>query len=324
MVLYGLDRTDFRDSGTPQTPEIKEGLNASYTGGVRALCKESVKTWHGQNRENPVNRLAKCARFFEAVTWERNNRVMTFNAAREWQFSSEQGKANYEAAQKQYPAQAIVDMAALRNNMRHLVSVVGGPNSGTAVMGVVKADAYGHGLIPAALAALAGGATWLGTAQSHEALLLRKAGIGPDRCHILTWVYNGMAVPFDELIDNDIDISVGSLPGIDGVAAAARRLGKTARVHVKVDSGFGRNGFTPATFDAALAKLVPLAKEGVLHIVGQWSHLAVADAPDVPEFRQTDREFQGFHPSYGAGGHCAGDSSSRQYRCHAFTFRDSF
>lgn len=54
-----------------------------------------------------------------------------------------------------------------------------------------------------------------------------------------------MAVPFDELIDNDIDISVGSLPGIDGVAAAARRLGKTARVHVKVDSGFGRNGFTP-------------------------------------------------------------------------------
>ena len=129
-----------------------------------------------------------CARLFEAVTWERNNRAMTFNAAREWRFSSEQGKANYEAAQKQYPAQAIVDMAALRNNMRHLVSVVGGPNSGTAVMGVVKADAYGHGLIPAALAALAGGATWLGTAQSHEALLLRKAGIGPDRCHILTWV----------------------------------------------------------------------------------------------------------------------------------------
>ena len=189
-----------------------------------------------------MNRLAKCVRLFEAVTWERNNRVMTFNAAREWQFSSEQGKANYEAAQKQYPAQAIVDMAALRNNMRHLVSVVGGPNSGTAVMGVVKADAYGHGLIPAALAALAGGATWLGTAQSHEALLLRKAGIGTDRCHILTWVYNGMAVPFDELIDNDIDISVGSLPGIDGVAAAARRLGKTARVHVKVHARHVRRG----------------------------------------------------------------------------------
>ena len=66
-------------------------------------------------------------------------------------------------------------------------------------------------------------------------------------------------------------------------------------MHVKVDSGFGRNGFTPATFDAALAKLVPLAKEGVLHIVGQWSHLAVADAPDVPEFvAATDRQVENF------------------------------
>lgn len=221
--------------------------------------------------------------------------AMTLSATREWVFSSEQGKVNYKAAQRRYPAQAIVDLAALRDNMRHLVSVVGGPHSGTAVMGIVKADAYGHGLIPAALAALAGGATWLGTAQSHEALLLRKAGIGLDRCHILTWVYSGTEVPFDELIDNDIDISVGSLAGIDGVAAAARRLGKTARVHVKVDSGFGRNGFTPAGFDAALAKLVPLAKEGVLHIVGQWSHLAVADAPDVPEFvASTDMQVETF------------------------------
>ena len=78
--------------------------------------------------------------------------AMTLSATREWDFSSEQGKANYKAAQRRYPAQAIVDLAALRDNMRHLVSVVGGPHSGTAVMGIVKADAYGHGLIPAALA----------------------------------------------------------------------------------------------------------------------------------------------------------------------------
>ena len=130
------------------------------------------------------------------------------NAAPEIEFSSQEGKANYEAARRRYPAQAIVDLKAMRDNMAHLVNVVGGSHSGTAVMGVVKADAYGHGLLPAALAALAGGATWLGTAQSHEALLLRKLGIGPDRCHILTWVYNGAEVPFDELIANDIDVSV--------------------------------------------------------------------------------------------------------------------
>lgn len=136
----------------------------------------------------------------------------------------------------------------------------------------------------------------------------------------MTWVYNGTEVPFDELIAADIDVSVGSLPGIDAVAAAARKLGKPARVHVKVDSGFGRNGFTPAGFDAALAKLVPLAKEGVLHIVGQWSHLAVADSPDVSEFvSSTDRQietFKDFTRRMEQGRHSAGDPSPGQHSGH--------
>lgn len=224
-----------------------------------------------------------------------DNGAMTANACGPWTTTDPRGEANYEAALRRYPGQAIVDLAAMRDNMRHLVDVVGGPRSSTAVMGVVKADAYGHGLIPSALAALAGGATWLGTAQSHEALALRKAGIGPDRCHVLTWVYNGARAPFDELIEHDIDISLGSMDGIEAVAAAARSLGRPARVHIKVDTGFGRNGFTEQAFDAALARLVPLAKEGVLHIVGQWSHLAVADAPNVPAFvTSTDRQIDHF------------------------------
>jgi alanine racemase len=189
-----------------------------------------------------------------------HNEAMTANACEPWPFSSPQGIANYEAALRQYPGQAIIDLAALRDNMRHLVEVVGGPKSGTAVMGVVKADAYGHGLVPAALAALAGGATWLGAAQSHEALALRKAGIGLDRCHILTWVYNGLAVPFDELIANDIDISLGSLAGIDALADAARQLGRPARVHIKVDTGFGRNGFTEQGFRRGFAQTRPIGQ----------------------------------------------------------------
>ncbi|WEV71925.1 alanine racemase [Bifidobacterium sp. ESL0790] len=220
---------------------------------------------------------------------------MTLNALEPWQFSSTLGKSNYESALRRYPGQAIVDLKALRDNMRHLVDVVGGPKSGTAVMGVVKADGYGHGLIPSALAALAGGATWLGTAQPREALLLRMAGIDPERCHILTWMFNGRNAPLPELIASDIDISLGSLAGIDAVADAARKLGKPARVHIKVDTGFGRNGFTEAGFQAALDKLVPLVKEGVLDIVGQWSHFSVADAPDVPEFVEaTDDQLETF------------------------------
>ncbi|NBH69089.1 alanine racemase, partial [Bifidobacterium pseudolongum] len=93
--------------------------------------------------------------------------------AEKWPFSDPQGEANYHAARRAYPAQAIVDLAAIRDNMRHLVGVVGESSGTTEVMGVVKADAYGHGLVPVALAALAGGATWLGTAQAREALLLR-------------------------------------------------------------------------------------------------------------------------------------------------------
>ncbi|RFT30244.1 alanine racemase, partial [Bifidobacteriaceae bacterium VN003] len=94
----------------------------------------------------------------------------------------------------------------------------------------------------------------------------------------------------------DIDISVGSVDSLDAVAFAARKLGKPARVHVKVDTGFGRNGFTPEGFSAALEKLQQYSSEGVIEVIGQWSHLAVADSPDVPEFVDaTDRQIQQFH-----------------------------
>lgn len=222
--------------------------------------------------------------------------AMTLSASPEWDFSSAIGKTHYDQARRYYPAQAIVDLAALKQNMEHLVEVCGGAHSPTAVMGVVKADAYGHGLIPSALAALAGGATWLGTAQPREALMLRKAGIGPERCHVLTWMYSGVEAPFEELISNDIDISVGSLAGIDALANAARKLARPARVHVKVDTGFGRNGFTPQIFGEALARLKRYSSEGVLHVVAQWSHLAVADMPKVPAFvASTKRQIDTFN-----------------------------
>lgn len=209
-------------------------------------------------------------------------------------------EANYARALSAYPGQVIVDLKALRDNMRTLVARVSqdlqpGQNA-PEVMGVVKADGYGHGLIPSALAALAGGATWLGTAQPYEALRLRATGIDSSRCHILTWLTSAPTTRFADLITADIDISVGSIDSLDAVAFAARALGKPARVHVKVDTGFGRNGFTPAGFSAALEKLKQYASEGVIEVIGQWSHLAVADSPDVPEFVDaTDRQIQQFH-----------------------------
>lgn len=209
--------------------------------------------------------------------------------------SDPQGEANYHAARRAYPAQAIVDLAAIRDNMRHLVGVVGESSGTTEVMGVVKADAYGHGLVPVALAALAGGATWLGTAQAREALLLRAAGIGPDRAHILTWVNNPLCAPYGELIANSIDLSVATLTAVERIADAARATGLTARVHVKVDTGFGRNGFTLEQLPEAISALRPLIDEGVLDVVGQWSHLAVADAPQDAGFvHETDMQIERF------------------------------
>lgn len=209
-------------------------------------------------------------------------------------------EANYARALSVYPGQVIVDLKALRDNMRTLVERVSQDlqpsQNAPEVMGVVKADGYGHGLVPSALAALAGGATWLGTAQPYEALRLRAAGIDSSRCHVLTWLTSAPTTRFADLITADIDISVGSVDSLDAVAFAARKLGKPARVHVKVDTGFGRNGFTPEGFSAALEKLQQYSSEGVIEVIGQWSHLAVADSPDVPEFVDaTDRQIQQFH-----------------------------
>ena len=209
-------------------------------------------------------------------------------------------EANYARTLSVYPGQVIVDLKALRDNMRTLVERVSQDlqpsQNAPEVMGVVKADGYGHGLVPSALAALAGGATWLGTAQPYEALRLRAAGIDSSRCHILTWLTSAPTTRFADLITADIDISVGSVDSLDTVAFAARKLGKPARVHVKVDTGFGRNGFTPEGFSAALEKLQQYSSEGVIEVIGQWSHLAVADSPDVPEFVDaTDRQIQQFH-----------------------------
>lgn len=220
---------------------------------------------------------------------------MTATASTGWTFSSPAGEEHYRKALQAYPAQVIVDLAAIRDNMRHLVDVVNREGGHTDVMGVVKADAYGHGLLPVALAALAGGATWLGVAQAREALLLRRAGIGADRARVLTWVNNPLQAPYRELIDLDVDLSVATDTAIDMIARAAREAGKSARVHIKVDTGFGRNGFTLEQLPTAIERLCPLVQDGTFELVGQWSHLAVADAPDNPDFvHQTDLQVERF------------------------------
>ncbi|MEE6274400.1 alanine racemase [Georgenia sp. MJ206] len=173
-----------------------------------------------------------------------------------------------------YPARAVVDHAAIRANVSRLREAAGPAD----VMAVVKADAYGHGLVPVARTALAAGATWLGVAQLAEALALRAAGVGAP---LLTWIY-GPGAPLDEALTADLDLSASAPWALAEIAAAARATGRTARVHLKIDTGMARGGATAADWQALVVSAARLRAEGVLNVVGIWSHLARADEPGHP------------------------------------------
>jgi alanine racemase len=169
---------------------------------------------------------------------------------------------------------AYIDLAAIRDNVKVLQDLA----KNSEVMAVVKADAYGHGLIPVAKAARQGGATWLGTALLEEAILLRKSG---DKGKILTWL-GSPKDSWQDCIDLDIDVSVSSIEIASAIIDAAKKSGKTANVHIKVDTGLGRNGVMPNDL-ADLTNVLEEAKAaGQINVVAVWTHFALADAPSSP------------------------------------------
>lgn len=185
----------------------------------------------------------------------------------------------------EYPARAVVDLTAVRDNVRSLRRIA----SGAALMAVVKGDAYGHGLLPVARAALAGGATWLGVAQVGEALRLRQSGVTPADARILTWLY-APGAPLEEVLVADIDIGVAAPWGLDAAADAARSAGRPARVHLKVDTGLGRNGITQADLPGVLRRAAEL--RGLVEVTGVMSHFACADEPGHPSIDAQIKAFE--------------------------------
>ncbi|MFL6101665.1 MAG: alanine racemase [Actinomycetales bacterium] len=188
------------------------------------------------------------------------------------------GTASSTAAGTALPAVAEVDLAAVRANVAAL-SAAAGPAE---VMAVVKADAYGHGLVPCAQAALAGGATWLGVAQLAEGLALRRAGVGG---RLLSWLH----VPGDDFADAlgaDIELSVSARWALEEIRAAATTTGRTARIQLKADTGLSRNGCQPRDWPDLVASVGAAVAEGSVEVTGVWSHLAWADAPSHPTVRR--------------------------------------
>ena len=177
-----------------------------------------------------------------------------------------------------YPSSAVVDLAAIKHNL----SVLRAAAPDTLQLATVKANAYGHGLVPVALAALEGGADWLGVAQLAEAFALRRgldeAGIARADAPLLAWISTSSS-DFAAAIEADIDLSVSWTWVLADICAAARAVGRPARVHVKIDTGMSRAGSTLADLPALASALRMAADDGLVDIVGAWSHMSRADDP---------------------------------------------
>ncbi|WP_461169206.1 alanine racemase [Arthrobacter sp. Z1-15] len=178
--------------------------------------------------------------------------------------------------------QALIDLAAVRHNVRHLVRLV----SPARVMAVVKADAYGHGAEQVARTALEAGASWLGVAHISEALALRGAGISAP---VLAWLHT-VDSPFSAAVAANVDLGLSGWE-LENVVAAARELQIPARVHLKIDTGLGRNGCPPDQWEAFVGRALAYQEEGLLRVVGIFSHFSVADEPDRTE---TDDQLERF------------------------------
>ena len=172
----------------------------------------------------------------------------------------------------QLPNTAYVNYENISENVAQICAVINKP-----VMAVVKADAYGHGLIKSSQAALLGGAQWLGVALLSEAIEIRKAGIAAP---LLAWL-TPPGADFEGAIKNDVDLSVSSLQQLQEIYAASLRVGLIARVHLKVDTGMSRAGALDE-FPEIVSELNRLTAANEIELVGSWSHFACADEPAHP------------------------------------------
>jgi len=180
-------------------------------------------------------------------------------------------------------AEIVVDLAAIRHNVRVLRELVGVP-----LIAVVKANGYGHGMVEAARAARDGGAEWLATATVDEAVTLRAAGYaGP----LLCW----LMLPGGDLerpVAEGIDLTAYSVAELDAIAAAAEAGGRRARVQLKVDTGLSRGGAPRSTWADLFARARAGERDGSWKVTGLWSHFACSDEPDHSANDRQEQAFQ--------------------------------
>jgi alanine racemase len=196
------------------------------------------------------------------------------------------------------PTWAEIDLDALASNFRAVRARVG---AGVKVMGVVKADAYGHGAVECARRLEAEGAEWFGVATPEEGMALRRAGVSRP---VLSFggFWEGQAVA---CVAHGIVPVVYRADMAEAFDAAAREAGVVADVHVKVDTGMGRLG---VRFDDAAEFAERLREFRNIRVDGLMTHFAAADEPrrdcyteeQLNRFREVVAAFRahGYEPTY--------------------------
>ncbi len=162
-----------------------------------------------------------------------------------------------------------VNLSAIAQNFKSIKS-----RTTADVLAVVKADAYGHGLIPVSKALEDAGADWFGTALLEEAINLRKAGVLKP---IISWL-TPLGEDFKSAINLDIDLGTPSIDLLNEVIKAASLTGKTARIHLEIDTGMSRGGVL-SEWDQLIKSVLVGVNLKQLKVIGIWSHFARADEP---------------------------------------------
>ncbi|GAB3603889.1 alanine racemase [Microbacterium aureliae] len=172
--------------------------------------------------------------------------------------------------------EAVVDVTAITANVRHLRRL-----TGSEVIAVVKADGYGHGAARSAAAALEGGASRLGVADIAEAVALRRAGIDAP---LVAWLH-APGASFAEAAALSVELGISSFEQLLQAAGAAS-ADRPVAVHLKLETGLGRNGVPPGDWPMVVAEAARLERLGKLRVVGIFSHLSnTSDADDRAALR---------------------------------------
>jgi len=165
----------------------------------------------------------------------------------------------------------VIDLDAVVHNFKLMQS-----RTSALILPVVKANAYGHGMIEVAKALEAAGCTGFGVADVREALELRDVGI---TAAVLAWLHDPED-DFVEAVSRDVDLGIANLEQLGRAVRASQVSGATAHLHLKIDTGLGRNGSTAAEWAALIEATKAAVAAGGVSVVGIFSHLSSTSEAD--------------------------------------------